>query len=301
MRHLSPAALDRLDRLRPDDRALTPDTRVLLFDDEGTAVLMRRGPSPVLATRRLGELAASADHLTILLGEHEGVRWAARASPEGQHGGGRDVGEERESGVGEEGEELVGIRAAASSLPAFEAGLVVYSAGLVGWHRRAGHCGVCAAATRAGHSGHQRVCGGCGAVQFPRTDPVVITLVRRDERCLLINQPGWPEDRFAVVAGFVEPGETLEQAVAREVAEEVGLSLTVVEYLGSQPWPFPHSLMVGFRSVAAEGEVRLGEEVREARWFTRAELRAAVDTGAVRLPTPFSISRTLVDDWLEEG
>lgn len=289
MRHLIVPSLDRLDPLRAGDEALTSETRVLTFDPAGAAVLIRRGSTPALVTRTLGELARGADHLTVLLGEHGGLRWAARAAPEAEHA--RPV---------DEGEELVGVRTAASSLPAFEAGLVVYGAGLLAWHRRAMHCGVCAGATRARHSGHQRVCGGCGAVQFPRTDPVVITLVRRDERCLLINQPGWPEDRFAVVAGFVEPGETLEQAVAREVAEEVGLSLRAVEYLGSQPWPFPHSLMIGFRSVAAEGEVRLGEEVREARWFRRAELRRAVSAGEITLPTPFSISRSLVDDWLQE-
>ncbi|MBW3555044.1 MAG: NAD(+) diphosphatase [Gemmatimonadetes bacterium] len=290
MRHLTVPAIDRLDLLRAGDDALTPATRVLTFDAGGTAILIRRGSRPVLATRTLGELPRSAENLTVLLGEHAGVRWAARAAPEAEHAATR-----------QEGEEFAGVRAAASSLAAFEAGLVVYGAGLLAWHRRAQYCGVCGGTTDAGHSGHQRACGGCGAVQFPRTDPAVITLIRRGGRCLLINQPAWPKDRFAAVAGFVEPGETLEQAVAREVAEEVGLSLTAVEYMGSQPWPFPHSLMIGFRSVAAEGEVRLGAEVREARWFTRAQLRAGVDAGELSLPTPFSISRSLVDDWLEEG
>ena len=289
MRHLTVPPIDRLDLLRADGGVLTPDTRVLIFDAAGTAVLIRRGSPPSLATRPFREMPATADHPTVLLGEHAGVRWAARA-----------VGEAEQGSFGAGDEELAGVRAAASSLPALEAGLVVHGAGLLGWHRGARHCGFCGAPTRAAHSGHQRVCDGCGAVLFPRTDPAVITLVRRDDRCLLINQPAWPPDRFAAVAGFVEPGETLEQAVAREVAEEVGLSLTAVEYVASQPWPFPHSLMIGFRSVVAPGELRLGEEVREARWFTRAELGQAVENGTVSLPTPFSISRTLVDDWLDD-
>ena len=286
MRHLQGAPLDRLDTRRGADDALGPGTRVITFDASITSILLTGGPEPCLAFDALEALGPAPGDPLVLLGEHEGARWAARTTNDAP-----------EDGVGRWYE---GVRAAASALPAREAGLVVYGAGLLGWHRRARFCGSCGGGSRAVRSGHQRVCEGCGGVEFPRTDPAVITLLRRGERCLLVNQPGWPEDRFAAVAGFVEPGETLEAAVAREVDEEVGLAVEAVEYLGSQPWPFPHSLMIGFRTTAAEGELRLGEEIRAARWFTRAELRAAVKAGEITIPTPFSISRSLIDDWLGE-
>lgn len=286
MAHVTGPALDRLEDRRGSDDALTPETRVLTFDPEAAAVLLGNGAEPRPAYTLAGANAVGEE--LVLLGDLDGVRWAARRA---------GAGEGAPEGVAAAGG-YTSVRAAASALPAAEAGLILYGAGLLAWHRRSRHCGECGAATRATHAGHQRRCDGCGAVQFPRTDPAVITLVRRGERCLLINQPRWPEDRFAAVAGFVEPGESLEQAVAREVAEEVGLAVTGTEYLGSQPWPFPHTVMIAFRAVAADGPLVLGEEVRAARWFTRAELRGAVASGEVTLPTPFSISRSLVEDWL---
>lgn len=284
MRHLRGAALDRLDHHRGGDDVLGPQTRVLTFDPAAASVLVTTGRHPRLVWDALSDLSpAPAPDQLVLLGDMEGVRWAASANM---------------ATASTNDRRFEGVRVAASSLPVAEAGLVVYGAGMLGWHRRARFCGSCGAATLPVRSGHQRLCDACGAVQFPRTDPAVITLLQRGDRCLLVNQPAWPEDRFAAVAGFVEPGETLEEAVAREVVEEVGLAVERVEYLGSQPWPFPHSLMIGFRSTAGPGEVRVGEEIREARWFTRDALRAAVDAGEVTIPAPFSISRSLIDDWL---
>jgi NAD+ diphosphatase len=140
----------------------------------------------------------------------------------------------------------------------------------------------------------------CGQVHFPRSDPAIITLIRRGDRGLLVHQPKWPAGRYSTLAGFVEPGETLEQAVAREVAEEVGLEIEGTEYYASQPWPFPHTLMVGFRTKAAPGDVVLGEELDDAVWVTREELRAAMDSGELAIPGPYSLSRSLIEDWLEE-
>lgn len=201
----------------------------------------------------------------------------------------------------ETGGRFESLRSAVASLPGWQAGLLAYGAGLLAWHRGARFCGVCGARTRSVLAGHRRVCErtDCATIAFPRTDPAIITLVRRGERALLVHQPAWPERRLSTLAGFVEPGESLEQAVAREVAEEVGLRVVATEYYASQPWPFPHTLMVGYRTEVAEGALRLGDELDEARWFDRPALRQALESGDVTIPPPLSLSRSLIDDWLE--
>jgi NAD+ diphosphatase len=155
--------------------------------------------------------------------------------------------------------------------------------------------------TEHADAGHERLCPVCGAHHFPRTDPVVIVRVVDGERLLLGRQASWPEARFSVLAGFVEPGETLEEAVRREVREESSLEVDEVSYVASQPWPFPSSLMIGFHAVADGGpEPRPRDgELAEVRWFERAELEAAAAGAAdLRLPPPYSISRRLIDGWL---
>ena len=140
----------------------------------------------------------------------------------------------------------------------------------------------------------------CGHTTFPRTDPAIITRLARDEKCLLVRQPEWRPRQYATVAGFVEPGESLEEAVVREVKEEVGLDAVRVAYHSSQPWPFPSGVMIGF-DVEVTGEVSLDDpEIEDARWFSRAAMRAARDSGEILLPSEFSISRRLIEDWLEE-
>ncbi|MFW5947467.1 MAG: NAD(+) diphosphatase, partial [Gemmatimonadota bacterium] len=184
----------------------------------------------------------------------------------------------------------------------WEAGLLFYAAGLLAWHGRARYCGVCGAPTRLERSGHQRVCTdpGCGRTDFPRTDPAIITLVRCGDRALLGHQPRWPDGMYSTLAGFVEPGESLEQAVAREVEEEVGLTVVRTEYVASQPWPFPHTVMIGFRTAVAPGEIVLGDELSDARWFTRPELRAALAAQRITIPAPYALSRSLIENWLGE-
>lgn len=144
--------------------------------------------------------------------------------------------------------------------------------------------------------------GSCGAESFPRTDPAIIVLVTRGERILLARHPKWAPTSFATLAGFVEPGESLEAAVVREVAEEVGVSLRSVRYHSSQPWPFPGTVMVGFVAEAATAELRLDpDEIAEARWLSHDELRRQSDAGRLTLPPQLSISYRLIEDWLQAG
>ena len=195
-----------------------------------------------------------------------------------------------------------GLREAATDLPAAEAALGAYAASLVSWHRRHRFCANCSAPSEPCDGGHQRDCPSCGVSHFPRTDPVVIVRVTDGgDRLLLGRQARWPPGRFSVLAGFVEPGETLEEAVRREVMEESGVAVEEVAYVASQPWPFPSSLMIGFsaRATAGHPEPR-DEELSEVRWFERDEVEAAAaGTTAVELSPRYSISRRLIDEWLE--
>jgi NAD+ diphosphatase len=197
-----------------------------------------------------------------------------------------------------------GLREAATELPADQAALAAYAAALLSWHRRHRFCANCGAPTEAADGGHERHCAACDAHHFPRTDPVVIVRVVDDwDRLLLGRQATWPEGRFSVLAGFVEPGETLEEAVRREVREEAGVVVGAADYVASQPWPFPSSLMIGFNAHASGAEPRPGDgELAEVRWFERAEVeRAAAGRGAIALSPPYSISRRLIDGWLAGG
>jgi NAD+ diphosphatase len=195
-----------------------------------------------------------------------------------------------------------GLREAAADLPAVEAAVGAYAASLLSWHRRHRFCANCGTPTEPRDGGHQRDCPSCGASHFPRTDPVVIVRVTDAAgRLLLGRQSPWPPGRFSVLAGFVEPGETLEEAVHREVLEESGVEVAEATYLASQPWPFPSSLMIGFSALAIAGDPQPGdEELSEVRWFERGEVQAAAaGTSAVELSPPYSISRRLIDAWLE--
>jgi NAD+ diphosphatase len=188
-----------------------------------------------------------------------------------------------------------GLRDLAPMLSQAEGGMVAHAVGLLNWHRRHRFCANCGAASEAREAGHVRVCPACGTQHHPRTDPVVIMLVTDGDRALLGRQAQWPAGRYSALAGFVEPGESLEEAVAREVREEAGVRVADVRYRSSQPWPFPTSLMLGFSARWAGGEpvVRDGE-LEDVGWFTR---QAIVD-GDVLLPPPTAIARRLIDEWL---
>jgi NAD+ diphosphatase len=189
------------------------------------------------------------------------------------------------------------LRYLGSVLPADEANLVAHARALVLWHRTQKYCGRCGSLTRAESGGNSRICvqAECATVLFPRVDPAIIVLVRNLDRCLLGRQPSWPEDRYSTIAGFVEPGESLEDAVRREVREETNILVENIQYHSSQPWPFPSSLMLGFTAEALSDDILLNDgELEDARWFTRKQLRS----GFPKLPYRLSIARRLVDDWL---
>jgi len=192
------------------------------------------------------------------------------------------------------------LRFLGTVLPADEANLVAHARALVLWHASQVHCGVCGSAARPGAGGNTRVCTNaeCGREIFPRVDPAIIVLVAHGDRCLLGRQASWPEGRYSTIAGFVEPGESLEDAVRREVFEETNVAVGEVRYHSSQPWPFPSSLMLGFVADATSTDIALNDsELEDARWFTRADLRS----GFPLLPFRISIARRLVDYWLSLG
>jgi NAD+ diphosphatase len=192
------------------------------------------------------------------------------------------------------------LRLVAAVLPIDEAGLLGYARAMVSWRRRHRFCGTCGAKTVPAKSGHVLVCSdpSCRHEQFPRIDPAIIVLVSDGERALLGRQANWPLGRYSTIAGFVEPGESLEDAVAREVLEETGIEVDRIEYHSSQPWPFPSSLMLGFTAHALTTVVRLNDdELEDARWFERADIAS----NATLLPPRQSISFRLIEHWFDAG
>jgi NAD+ diphosphatase len=225
------------------------------------------------------------------------------------------AGDERGLAALRERGEFVDLREAVRRLPHAEAALLGYARALAHWNRNYRFCSRCGSPTESARGGHTRRCTSatdCGREHFPHINPAVIMLVTDAthpdglERCLLARHAGRISAVFATLAGFVEPGETLEEAVAREVLEEVGLTVSDITYRGSQPWPFPAQLMLGFRAVARSRELAHDPaEIEEARWFTRDEVRRAGEWGdesaATWIPRSDSISRYLIDTWLAEG
>ena len=191
------------------------------------------------------------------------------------------------------------VRAVAPGLDALQGSLLVHALGLANWHRKHRFCAHCGTPSETILAGHVRACPSCGDHHFPRTDPAVIMLITdRADRALLGHSPQWPAGRYSTLAGFVEPGESLEDAVRREVAEETGVVVGEVSYAASQPWPFPSSLMLGFFGQAETTDITVdGAEVSQARWFSRAELTGQAEAGDLLLPGEFSISRWLVTRW----
>jgi NAD+ diphosphatase len=203
--------------------------------------------------------------------------------------------------------EWVGLRALLAHLAGDgvkEAPLVFHAFGLTEWLSANRHCPRCGGGLEPRMAGHELECASCHRRQFPRTDPAVIMAISQgetgsaDEQLLLGRQHSWPAGRYSTLAGFLEPGETLEDAVRREVAEETGVRVGEVTYFGNQPWPLPASLMLGFLGRAVSPEITVdGREIQDARWFTRAQIRAGTEAGSLVLPGGVSISRSLVEHW----
>jgi NAD+ diphosphatase len=257
---------------------------VLTVDDR-RAVPVHEGPNgPELVWDEQPTLPLGA----VYLGESDGVSFAAQR------------GERALTVNGRHGDPWPGLREVGADLGDLDAGLLAQAIGILEWHERNRFSPLSGAATTIEKAGWVQRDPETGAEIFPRTDPAVIMLVHDGgDRCVLGRQAVWPPGRFSILAGFVEPGESAEGAVAREVGEEVGLRVTDVRYVASQPWPFPQSLMLGFTArVDGDPTLRIDEdEIEEARWFTRDELRSGA--GPRALPPPVSIARHIIDRWVE--
>lgn len=191
------------------------------------------------------------------------------------------------------------LRAIANNLSINESHLAAKAIALINWHKINKFCIKCASKTKQSHNGNSRQCNNekCRYQIFPRLDPAIIVLVTFQNKCLLGRQKTWPDKQFSTIAGFVEPAESLENAVAREVFEETNVKISKIKYHSSQPWPFPSSLMLGFNAVAITKDIKLNDnELEQAAWFSKDDLLI----GTCRLPPPLSISRALIDDWIKD-
>ena len=199
-----------------------------------------------------------------------------------------------------ESDEFLSLREIGAVLSPLEIGLALHAVALSNWHTSHPRCSRCGAGTKSSLGGAVRVCDQCDAQHHPRTDSAVIVLVRdADDRILLGRQSVWPEGRFSTFAGFLEPGETFEQCVSREVFEESGVTVSQIHYLGSQPWPFPASIMIAFEAVIDDPSAARpdGEEIVEVRWYSRTQLKSAMEDGSLLLPPGISVARKMIERW----
>lgn len=285
-------AIDRLDAARDDAHTLAalladPGSRYLPFDDTRPWIDLNGSPGLGWLPRdALPELLGEP----LLLGRLGGVARFAVAVAESPTPPGQA--------------KFIDARSIAADLPIAESGLLAQARSLLAWHAAHRFCPACGAPTRPARGGAQRDCPSCEAHHYPRNDPVVIMLVTRGDSCLLGRQHRFVTDFWSCLAGFVEPGETLEAAVRREVHEEAGVTVGAVRYVGSQPWPFPASLMLGCHAEATSTDVRIdARELADARWFPRDEVAAMLANCAAeqgpRLPRSYAIAHHLVRHWLE--
>ncbi len=273
--------LYRTDDTWLDERWADPTTKALVI--AGTRVRLTDGKVEWVTPQE------APDGTRVLLGERDGSTWFALIA---------------DAAPAKDDTEWVSLRSALLGLVDGDGPLVLHAIGLAEWHWATKFCPRCGGELSPAQAGHVLRCGSCGKEQFPRTDPAVIMIVAdgepgsADERCLLGRGSSWPEGRFSTLAGFVEPGETMEDAVRREVFEETGVHVGDVDYFASQPWPLPASLMIGFVGRATSSDISVDEsEIADARWFTRAEMREQAEAGTLVLPGGVSISRSLIETW----
>jgi NAD+ diphosphatase len=293
---------------RAMDERMDPEVIARLLDDPRAGVLAASehgvligdgdgdGDRPALlrvrAAHKVGERAAQTDDQPMLLGLDDGAPVFALDLDE-------LPASERDGLV--DGGRVVSLREAGAILSRSQAGLAAYLAALLNWHRSHRYCANCGAPTVVKEAGYSRRCPRCHTTHFPRTDPVVIMTVEHDDRLLLGRRPGWPGRRYSTLAGFVAPGEAAEEAVIREVREESGIVARDPEFVSSQPWPFPRSLMLGFAAGSDGGDPRARDgELEDVRWFDHDALVAARngDNPELILPPPISIARFLIDRWM---
>ena len=296
--HYADPILDRASHLRNDEgwlRARMEDERTVVIPVWRSRNMIENPAEPrgVMLPRPVCRDLLAVAGATVLLGlRGEVAHFAIDIS---------DL-EEHDLAVLHRDANFVDLRSVGAVMDRTEASILAYARGLMHWHARHGFCGVCGSPTEIREAGHLRKCLNerCGAVHFPRTDPAVIMLVSRGDRALLGRKAEWMEGMYSTLAGFVEPGESLEQAVAREVMEEAGVPVANVRYHSSQPWPFPSSLMLGFHADALSDDYRRNDdELEDVRWFTRAEL-ADGGAGIARRPRSDSIARRLIDEWIRQ-
>jgi NAD+ diphosphatase len=270
----------RIDQAWWETAAYLDDTKVVAV--HGALVAMRGGELAYLSSAEIGSGPR------VFLGELDDVIYAgtldAMDSPEPPE---------------IDGVEWVPLRAVGESLNDLQAGLAVTALALNNWHHTHTHCPRCGEPTFITTAGWVRQCPSDGTEHYPRTDAAVIMVITDPEdRILIARQTVWQQGHFSVVAGFVEPGETLEAAVAREAMEEIGIKIDSVTYMGSQPWPFPASLMLAFVATTSSSEITVdGDEIAEAYWYSRAELVAACKAGELRIPSKVSVARKLIEHW----
>ena len=293
------AALDRADHLRNDSDALNalwPRARVLLLDASGNALANQDGGLYTPSGRELSDGPGGVGAAVFLGLDAHGTGWFSLESALAAF----------------QAPKRVDLRSAAAQWSMFDASVFAQARALQHWRSRHRYCGVCGGEVALARGGWQGACTRCAVEHYPRTDPAVIVAVSDGTRLLLGRQATWPARRYSVIAGFVEPGESLEQTVAREVMEETGVRVRGCRYMASQPWPFPGALMLGFMADADPDEPRVGDELEEARWFTVGEIREAkardgvgrgapdggADDGGPLLSAPISIARWLIEQWL---
>jgi NAD+ diphosphatase len=278
--------LDRADALRDDTEALArlwPSARVMVLDDEGRA--LTRVDGSLLADD--GASLGGGPGASVFLGLRDGVAWFAAHA--------------RHHAV--QAPAWLDLRRAAAAWPAFESGVFAMARALLHWQSSTRFCSACGGDITFRRAGYTAHCTQCGKDHYPRVDPAVIVAVSDGERLLLGRQAAWPSRRYSVVAGFVEPGETLEQTVVREVLEETQVRVRGCRYLGAQPWPFPGALMLGFCAEAEPDVPQVDGELEDARWFSFEEIDAALardgdDDGQGLLLSPsISIARALIEHW----
>ena len=278
------SSLDRAEHLRDDLQALHRhwnDARLLVVDDAGLAHFHGQQDAPEFHAARDypgGHVEAS----TFLGLDTQGLAWFAT----------------RRELLHEPPPCSLDLRSAAVCWPALPASAFAQARALLYWQQRNRFCGSCGAALRLVRAGFVARCDACSTENYPRTDPAIIVAVSDGQQLLLGRQASWPEKRWSVLAGFAEPGESLEEAVAREVMEEAGVRVHNCRYLASQPWPFPSALMLGFSADADVQPVEVGAELQDARWFSAVELRDQIASGDLKISPRLSISRWLIDDWL---
>ncbi len=266
--------------------------RFLLLRDDGSALIDTAGQSLRGLSHTDFARFGGADEATTYLGRVQDRDWFAWRQ-------GDAAGTEIAAQIGGE---FLDLRTAGMALNPLDAGVFAYARAIFNWQERTRFCSVCGSPLRLESAGHRAKCTNpsCATEHFPRTDPAMIVIVSCGDACLLGRQASWPKGRYSALAGFVEPGETLEAAVQREVYEEAGVRVVDCDYHSSQPWPFPASIMLGFLARADDPTIKLGPELEDARWFTVRQIVEGLASGELLMPMPLSVSYRLVEHWLRQ-